>query len=82
VARWQVQAVKQRLSEVLRAAHESGPQIVTKHGSDVAVIIDICDYRALTVEVPDLKEYLLSPPIHDLQIQRDRTPAREVEFVD
>jgi len=47
--RWQVQEAKQRFSEVLRAA-ESEPQIVTKHGEEIAVVIDIAEYRRLRGE--------------------------------
>lgn len=45
--RWQVQDAKQRLSEVLRKAQAEGPQFVTKHGEEVAVVIDIAHYRKL-----------------------------------
>lgn len=44
---WQVQTAKQRFSEVLRAAQSGEPQFVTKHGTPVAAIIDIEDYRAM-----------------------------------
>lgn len=58
--RWSTQDAKQRLSELLRAAQEDGPQLVTKHGEEVAVVIDIAHYRRLAgieVEV-DLKQAL------------------------
>jgi prevent-host-death family protein len=44
---WQVQDAKQRLSELLRRAEAEGPQFVTRHGEEVAVVIDIVDYRRL-----------------------------------
>ncbi|MBN9608449.1 MAG: hypothetical protein BGO26_19570 [Actinobacteria bacterium 69-20] len=80
MTRWQVQTAKQRLSELLRAAHEAGPQVVTRHGEDVAVVMDIADFRALTVEVPDFKDFLRSAPIDGLDVRRDRTPAPVMEF--
>ena len=43
---WQVQTAKQCFSEVLRAVEAGEPQFITKHGTPVAVIIDIDDYRA------------------------------------
>lgn len=46
-ATWQVQDAKQRLSELLRRAAAEGPQFVTKHGEEVAVVLDIADYRKL-----------------------------------
>ncbi|MQA07976.1 MAG: type II toxin-antitoxin system prevent-host-death family antitoxin [Pseudonocardiaceae bacterium] len=58
--RWQVQDAKQRLSEVLRKVQVDGPQFITRHGEEVAVVIDIASYRRLAgieVEV-DFKEAL------------------------
>ena len=46
--KWQVQQAKQRFSEVLRAAETDGPQIVTRHGEEIAVVMDISRYRELT----------------------------------
>lgn len=58
--RWSTQDAKQRFSELLRLAQTDGPQIVTKHGEEVAVVIDIVDYRQLAgLEIHvDLKEAL------------------------
>ncbi len=38
---WQVQEATQRFSEVLRAVRDDGPQTITRHGEEVAVVIDI-----------------------------------------
>ena len=38
---WQVQDAKQRFSELLRTAHAEGPQIVTRHGEEIAVVIEL-----------------------------------------
>ncbi|MGS2810922.1 type II toxin-antitoxin system Phd/YefM family antitoxin [Nocardia sp. MW-W600-9] len=48
MTRWQVQEAKQRFSEVLRAVQTEGPQTITRHGAEVAVVIDIAEYRQLT----------------------------------
>jgi antitoxin Phd len=37
--RWQLQEAKNRLSEVVDLALEEGPQTVTRHGKEVAVIV-------------------------------------------
>ncbi|GAA3306731.1 hypothetical protein GCM10020219_003950 [Nonomuraea dietziae] len=42
---WQLQEAKQRFSEVVRKAHDEGPQIITRHGDEVAVILDMAEYR-------------------------------------
>lgn len=44
-AHWQVQEAKQKFSELLRKVHDDGPQFVTRHGEEVAVVIDIDEYR-------------------------------------
>jgi prevent-host-death family protein len=61
---WQVQEAKQRFSEVLRRAKSDGPQVVTKHGRDIAVVIDIEEYHRLagTPKYRTLNEALLTMP--------------------
>jgi prevent-host-death family protein len=44
---WKAQDVKARLSEVMRRAREAGPQHVTVHGREEAVILSAEDYRKL-----------------------------------
>ncbi|MFI5528271.1 type II toxin-antitoxin system Phd/YefM family antitoxin [Kitasatospora sp. NPDC051853] len=56
---WQVQEAKQKFSEVLRLAEAEGPQIVTRHGDEVAVVIDIREYRRLKGEEVSFEEFLL-----------------------
>ncbi|MBX3140304.1 MAG: type II toxin-antitoxin system Phd/YefM family antitoxin [Trueperaceae bacterium] len=77
---WQVQEAKQRFSELLRKAQEDGPQIVTRHGEEVAVIVSAETYAKLTGEL-DFKAFLLAvPDLSDLEIERSREPARRVEL--
>ena len=81
--RWQVQEAKQRFSEVLRAA-ESEPQIVTKHGEEIAVVIDIAEYRRLRGERSGLLEYLREEPFFDddLAVERSGDLPREIGLAD
>src|SRR5437016_4569388 len=46
---WQIQEAKQRFSEMIRAVTTEGPQVITRHGEDVAVVVDIGEYRRLTL---------------------------------
>ncbi|MFD1543098.1 type II toxin-antitoxin system Phd/YefM family antitoxin [Nonomuraea guangzhouensis] len=74
--RWQLGEAKQRFSEVIRRAHDEGPQIVTRYGQDVAVILGIEKYRRLKGEQPDFKEFLLSgPDLSALDLTRDKSSA-------
>jgi len=79
MAQWQVQEAKTRLSEVIEDAHSHGPQIITRHGQERAVVLSIADYRALTAHKPDLKEYLLGgPKVDGFDVERDSDTGREV----
>jgi prevent-host-death family protein len=90
-AQWQVQDAKQRLSELLRKAEAEGPQFVTRHGEEVAVVLDIARYRQLTgldVEL-DFKRALTEFHEYDEQLvdvldevvaERGKDLPREVEL--
>jgi prevent-host-death family protein len=80
--RWQVQEAKQRFSEVLRAAESGEPQFVTKHGAEVAVLIDIAEYRHLRGEAVSFMDYLRVSPSgeDDLEFERRRELPRDVDL--
>jgi len=59
---WQIQDAKQRFSEMIRAAMSEGPQVITRHGEDVAVVVDIGNYRRLTRPSVNLANILLGGP--------------------
>jgi len=81
---WQVQEAKQRFSEVLRAAESGEPQIVTKHGEEVAVVIDIAEYRRLRRDQVGLMDYLRADPIDDVdldaEIGRSSEQPRDIDL--
>jgi len=73
--RWQLQEAKQRFSELIRSVEADGPQVVTRHGEDVAVVISIAEYRHLRREGENFKAFLRSAPDLDLEISRPVQPA-------
>ena len=78
---WQIQQAKTRLSEVIEEAHRKGPQIITRHGAERAVVLSMEDYRALTAHKPDLKAYLLGgPKVDSFEIEYDHDTGREIEL--
>ena len=80
---WRVNDAKNRFSELIEEANSSGPQVITRHGNERAVVISIEEYRALTAHKPDLKSYLLGgPKVDDLVIDRDRSVSRTIDFND
>ena len=78
---WQLQEAKQRFSELIRSVETDGPQFVTRHGEEVAVVIDIAEYRRLRGGGHDFKQFLRSGPDFDLlEIDRPTEPARVVDL--
>ncbi|NUT52469.1 MAG: type II toxin-antitoxin system Phd/YefM family antitoxin [Saccharothrix sp.] len=71
---WQLQEAKQRFSELIRSVETDGPQFVTRHGEEVAVVIDIAEYRRLRGGGDDFKAFLRSAP--DAEFEIDRSSAR------
>ena len=58
---WPVQDAKARFSELLDACVSEGPQVVTRRGSETAVLIPIAEWKRLRDAArPSLKELLLS----------------------
>ena len=58
---WPVQDAKARFSEFLEACLADGPQMVTKRGSEAAVLVPAAEWRRLHATAkPSLKELLLS----------------------
>jgi prevent-host-death family protein len=81
MAVWQIQRAKARLSAVIERARNEGPQMITRHGVERAVVLSIENYRALIAQRPDFKAYLLGgPKVDDFSVERDRDTGRAVEF--
>jgi prevent-host-death family protein len=79
--RWQLQEAKQRFSELIRSVETEGPQVVTRHGEEVAVVVDIAEYRRLRGWGSDFKQFLRSAPDFDgLEINRSAAAARVVDL--
>jgi prevent-host-death family protein len=58
---WPVQDANARFSEFLNACLLVGPQMVTRHGNEAAVLVSVQEWRRLqSAARPSLKELLLS----------------------
>jgi prevent-host-death family protein len=71
---WQLQEAKNRLSELIERALSEGPQVITRHGVEVAVVMPFSRYRKLTESKVRLGDLLLTSPLRkgDLVIERDK----------
>ena len=81
MANWQIQQAKAHFSEIIERARREGPQTITRHGAERAVILSIEDYRALVAQKPDFKAYLLGgPKVEDFTIERESDPGRPIDL--
>jgi antitoxin Phd len=61
VKNWPVQDAKARFSELLETCLREGPQIVTRRGTDAAVLVPMREWQRLREAArPSLKELLLA----------------------
>lgn len=59
---WKLEDAKNRFSEVVRRAASEGPQFVTKHGREAAVVMGVEEYRRLTQPL-NLLDFLSESPL-------------------
>ena len=78
---WQLQEAKQKFSELVRRAEREGPQVVTRHGQEVVVVVPAEEFRRMSGQKPDFKEFLMSAPdLSVLDLERPKEIPREVEL--
>ncbi len=79
---WQLQDAKNRFSEVVEKAVNTGPQIVTKRGIETVVIMSVEEYRRLTSFKTDLVEFFQNSPLKGIELDLDRNKdlPREVDL--
>lgn len=79
---WSLAKAKDNLSEVIRRARTQGPQEISVHGQEAAVVLSAEDYRRLKdPDAPrDFKEWLLKgPSLEGVDLERNYGPGREIE---
>lgn len=85
--RWQLQEAKAKLSQVVDEMLDKGPQVITRHGKDVAALIPIKDLsKVLGPEGHDanrkgaILEMLLRAPKVELDLRRAKDLPRPGPF--
>ena len=81
MTKWQLQDAKQQFSRVVERARTEGPQLVTRNGKEVAVVLDVQEYRRLSSYGGDFKRFLLEGPrFDDLDLERSSDTGRDVDL--
>ncbi len=79
---WPVQDAKARFSELLDACVSEGPQVVTRRGTETAVLVLIDEWRRLQAAArPSLKQLLLTDSARTDMLVPERGKARRRQAV-
>ena len=76
---WRLETAKARLSEVVRQAHDEGPQTITVRGTRAAVVLSAADYSRL-VDTPGASSWVerfRSAFTGDIDLERDSDTGRD-----
>jgi prevent-host-death family protein len=75
---WQLQEAKNKLSRVIEDAIHRGPQIITRRGREVAIVISMDEYREMMAHRGTLTEFFRRSPLVgvDLDLTRDKSSIR------
>ena len=76
---WQLQEAKNKLSKVVNDAINKGPQVITRRGSEVVVVLAYDEYRSMQATQAKLSDFFRSSPLVgiELDLQRDSSEIRE-----
>jgi prevent-host-death family protein len=76
---WQLQEAKNKFSEVIEEALKDGPQIITRHGVETAIILSYGDYRQMLLNQQKLSDFFRESPLVgiELDLKRESSPWRD-----
>ncbi len=76
---WQLQEAKNKFSEVIEEAVRHGPQVITKHGVETAIVLSYAEYRKMLLGRKKLSEFFRQSPLVrvELDLRRDTSPPRD-----
>lgn len=79
---WQLQEAKAKFSDVVNEAVQHGPQIITKHGIETALLISINDYKKMNLKKTTLSRFFHNSPLNNikLDLERSKDIPREIEL--
>ncbi|MFN8465986.1 MAG: type II toxin-antitoxin system prevent-host-death family antitoxin [Caldilineaceae bacterium] len=81
---WQLQEAKSRFSEVVDQALALGPQVVSRRGEEVVVVLSLVEYKRMQKSQASLGEFFRQSPlagVEELDLARDHNlPRTSAEF--
>ena len=82
VQHWKLYDAKNKLSELIDKALAQGPQVITRRGEEVVVVLSTEEYGRLKKAEPSLLDFFRSSPLVgvELDLKRDKTLPRDIEL--
>ena len=79
---WPLQDHQDRLNQVVEEARRSGPQVITRDGQEMAIVLMIEEYRRLRPPVENLADFLRHSPLRGsgIRIERDQDLERIIDL--
>jgi prevent-host-death family protein len=78
--RWPVQDAKNQFSRVVELATTDGPQTITRHGKDVAVVLAIEEFKKLNLPKETPLEFFSRLKGLNLDLKRRRELPRKMSL--
>jgi prevent-host-death family protein len=80
---WPLAEAKARLSELIDKVEKEGPQVISRRGKDVAVVVAVEEWREKGRRKGSLAQFFAESPLHgaqDLVVERAEFDFRDVEL--
>lgn len=69
---WQLQEAKNKLGEVVEAALTDGPQVITRRGTETAIVLSCADYRKLLLTQKKFSDFFRESPLVGMELDLTR----------
>lgn len=76
---WQLQEAKNKFSQVVENAVNDGPQVITKRGVEVAIVVSFAEYQKMIATRGKLSTFFRESPLVgvELDLARDKSDVRQ-----
>jgi prevent-host-death family protein len=79
---WTLADAKSHLSEVVESALRKGPQVITRHGRKVVVVVAAEEWERKTQRQGTLADFFAASPLRDsgLDLERSQDGPRDIDL--
>lgn len=72
MTKWSIQDAQKQFSELMDKALAEGPQVITRRGTEVAVVMSAAEFRKLAAPKQCLGDFLLDSPLRNSELVFER----------